>query len=105
MTENRRIPFESLPWRTDTPGLRTKTFVDGNKKIRLAEFSSEFREPGWCIRSHQGYVLSGELEIEFNGIPVRYPQGTGISIPGGASHQHKARSITPFTTVFLVEEA
>jgi cupin superfamily acireductone dioxygenase involved in methionine salvage len=86
------------------PGLRVKMFNDGNSRVRLAEMSAEFIEPSWCERGHIGFVLEGELEIDFQGTIVRYPKGHGISIPQGVAHRHKARSITPITTLFLVDD-
>jgi len=49
--------------------------------------------------------LNGELEIDFRGKVVRYPEGSAIFIPAGAAHGHKGREITPTVRLFLVEEA
>ena len=102
--EKYKLDFESLPWETPVPGLRVKTINDGNKQIRLAEFSSVFEESKWCEKGHVGIVIQGELEIDFHGTLIQYSMGNAISIPRGVDHRHKARSITPTTTLFLVEE-
>lgn len=86
------------------PGVRFKVFSDGQRQMRLAEFSSEFVEPNWCEKGHLGFVLRGELEIDFHGRRVRYAEGSGIYIPKGAAHAHKARSLTPSAVLFLVED-
>ena len=99
-----KVEFDSLPWETPMPGVRSKVFGDGQKQIRLAEFSSEFVEPHWCEKGHIGLVLRGELEVEFHGQRVRYTEGSGIFIPRGAHHGHKARAITPSVLLLLVEE-
>ena len=99
-----KVEFDSLPWETPMPGVRMKVFRDGQKQMRLAEFSSDFVEPHWCEKGHIGFVLRGELEIDFHGTLVRYTEGTGIFIPRGADHGHKARSLTPSVLLFLVEE-
>ena len=75
------------------------------EKIRIAEFTSEFIEPNWCEKGHIGIVLSGDLEIDFKGQIVRYPEGAAIFIPAGSSNGHKGRAITPIVKLFLVEEA
>lgn len=62
-------------------GVRYKVFGNGGQKIRLAEFSSEFLEPDWCEKSHIGFVLRGELEVDFHGQCIRYAEGSGIFIP------------------------
>jgi len=98
------INFEKLQWESPMPGARFKSFTRGGKKLRIAEFTSEFVEPHWCEKGHIGIVLSGELEIDFRGKVVRYPEGTAIFIPTGAEHGHKGRAITPVVRLFLVEE-
>ncbi|HXU92499.1 MAG TPA: hypothetical protein VFP33_02465 [Gallionella sp.] len=60
--------------------------------------------PDWCEKGHVGFVIQGELEIDFHGHLVRYPEGSGIFIPAGAESGHKARSITPSVLLFLVED-
>jgi hypothetical protein len=85
-------------------GARFKVFGDGQKQMRLLEFTSEFVEPHWCEKGHVGFVLRDELEIDFDGQIVRYGQGSGIFIPMGASTKHKARSVTPSVQLFLVED-
>lgn len=99
-----KVLFDSIAWQEATPGARFKIFTDGKKQMRLLEFTSEFVEPHWCEKGHIGYVLSGELEIDFNGEIVKYIQGTGIFIPTGAFTKHKARAITPSVQLFLVED-
>ncbi len=100
-----KVEFDSLPWETPMPGVRFKVFSDGQRQMRLAEFSSEFVELHWCAKGHIGFVLHGELEIDFRSQCVRYAEGAGIFIPKGADHGHKARSLTPRVLLFLVEEA
>lgn len=86
------------------PGARFKIFGDGRKQMRLLEFTSGFVEPHWCEKGHIGFVLTGELEIDFDGRIVRYGEGAGIFIPMGAATRHKARSVTPSVRLFLVED-
>jgi len=99
------VNFDELQWESPLPGARFKSFSRDGKKLRIAEFTSEFVEPHWCEKGHVGIVLSGELEIDFKGKVVRYPEGTAIFIPAGAAHGHKGRAVTPIVRLFLVEEA
>jgi quercetin dioxygenase-like cupin family protein len=98
------IIFDRLEWQSPQPGMRCKVFRDGTRQIRLVEFSPEFVEAEWCEKAHAGIVLSGELEIDFSGRTVRFPEGSALLIPPGAAYAHKARAVTPVTRVFLVEE-
>ena len=99
-----KIQFDSIEWQPALPGARFKVFRDGTKQLRLFELTSEFVEPEWCEKGHAGIVLEGELEIDFQGRVVRYPQDSGIFIPSGASSAHKARALTPIVLLFLVED-
>ena len=98
----RRIPFESMEWQNAAPGLRFKVYRSGNKQMRLLEHSQEFVEPDWCVKAHSGLVLKGELEIDFHGRKVRFPEGSGLFIPAG--EKHKGRPITSSVLLFLVED-
>jgi quercetin dioxygenase-like cupin family protein len=102
--EQHLILFDELDWQDGIHGARFKAFRNGSKQLRLLEFTAEFVEPEWCEKGHVGFVVQGELEIDFNGDSIRYPEGSGIFIPAGAASAHKARSITPVVLLFLVEE-
>ncbi|MBA4382643.1 MAG: phosrestin [Sideroxydans sp.] len=99
-----RILFDKLEWQDGIRGARFKVFRSSNKQIRLLEFTSEFIEPDWCEKGHVGFVVQGELEIDFRGSVLRYPQGSALFIPSGLASGHKARSIAAVTQLFLVEE-
>ena len=102
--EQYRVLFDSLEWQSSIHGARFKAFRSGSKQVRLVEFTSEFIEPDWCVKGHIGFVIQGELEIDFHGHLVRYPEGSGVFIPSGSASGHKGRSITPTALLFLVEE-
>ena len=100
--EARRVLFESLDWQSPAPGLRYKVCRVGNKQLRLLEYSQGFVEPDWCVKAHTGFVLKGELEIDFHGRVVRFPEGSGLFISAG--EKHKGRPVTLSVPLFLVEE-
>ena len=66
---------------------------------------ADFVDPEWCRARHVGYVLSGEMDVDFDGEVVRYRAGDGILIPGGEAHRHKATVVSDGVTLFLVEDA
>ncbi len=100
-----KADFDKLQWESPAPGMRSKSCIRDGKKLRIVEFTDGFVEPLWCEKGHVGIVLSGELEIDFKGKAVRYPEGTAILIPAGAAHGHKARAITSVVRLFLVEDS
>jgi len=93
-----------MEWQNSIHGARFKVFRNGSKQLRLVEFTNEFIEPDWCEKGHVGFVIHGELEIDFHGSIVRYPEGSGIFIQSGSADRHKARSVTPTVLLFLVED-
>ena len=104
MIESHRILFDQIEWQTPHLGARFKVVRDGSRQVRLLELSDEFVEPQWCEKGHVGFVVSGELEVDFSGQVVRFPEGSALVIPAGAAHAHKARAVTPLVRLFLVEE-
>lgn len=102
--EQHRVLFDALDWQDGIRGARFKVFAVDTKQLRLLEFTSEFVEPDWCEKAHIGFVVHGELEIDFRGSVVRYPQGSALFIPSGVTNGHKARSVKSKVLLFLVEE-
>jgi len=103
--EKYNVNFDSIPWQSPLKGARHKAFQQGNRKLRLLEFSRGFVEPDWCIKGHIGYVLDGELDINFNGTLVRFSAGDGVFIPAGTENKHMAKVLTDVVRLILVEDA
>ena len=87
---NYLVEFDKMPWNESAKGIRTKTFINGNQQIRIAEFSEGFIEPDWCQKGHAGYVLDGEFSNDYNGELERYKKGDIVFIPKGEEAKHKA---------------
>ncbi len=100
-----RVDFDSLSWESQLPGARQKTLRHGNTTLRLVEFTREFVDPEWCTRGHVGYVLAGELDVDFDGNAVRFAAGDGIFIPSGEEHRHKAKVVSDVVRLVLMEHA
>lgn len=103
--DEHKVDFVALDWQSPGPGVRQKVYEKDGQRLRLVEFSREFSEDDWCRKSHLGYVLEGELEINFNGTKVRYNTGDGLCIPAGNAHQHKAVVLGQSVRLILVDEA
>jgi quercetin dioxygenase-like cupin family protein len=103
--EKHKVDFEDLKWISPVRGMRYKAFQEGNRKIRLAEFAKDFVEPDWCTKGHIGFVLDGEMEIDFDGNIVCFSAGDGIFIPEGKENRHKASVHTDVVRLILVEDA
>jgi len=87
---NHLVEFEKMPWGEPAKGVRAKVFANGNRQLRLVEFSDGFTEPDWCEKGHAGYVLDGAFSIDYNGATERYQAGDIFFIPEGETSKHKA---------------
>ena len=103
--EDRKVDFDTLPWQSSLKGARHKAFQQGNRKLRLLEFSKGFVEPDWCTKGHMGYVLAGEMDVDFDGQVVRFAAGDGVVVPPGEKNRHKVTVLTDVVRLILVEEA
>lgn len=99
-----KIDFELLEWKSPLAGVRFKAFEQKGRKLRLVEFFKDFIEPDWCTKGHIGYILEGQMEIDFDGTKEIFGPGDGVFIPTGEEHKHKARVLTDKVKVILVEE-
>jgi|WetSurMetagenome_2_1015567.scaffolds.fasta_scaffold308021_1 hypothetical protein len=102
--EKYKIDFSSIPWQSPVPGGRFKTYLEGDRRLSLVEFSREYADIEWCTRGHIGYVLAGEGELDFNGRIVRIAVGDGVFIPPGLNHKHKIKALSDVITVVYVGE-
>jgi quercetin dioxygenase-like cupin family protein len=100
--EQYKINFDSMSWQTPADGVKFKAYQQGGRKLRLVEFAKEFVEPDWCTKGHIGYVLEGQMEIDFDGEKVAFGPGDGVFISAGK--KHKAKVLTDVARVILVED-
>jgi quercetin dioxygenase-like cupin family protein len=97
-----RIDFEPLPWVQAAEGLRYKAAEREGRRVRLVEFAPGYAEAEPCVKSHAGYVVEGELEIEFSDRTERLVRGDALIIHG---EPHSAKACEGGALLFLVEEA
>ncbi len=102
--EKYRINFEKILWETPAAGVRFKAHEQDGRKLRLAEFTKEFFETDWCTKGHIGYVLEGQMEIDFDGKVIMFVPGDGLFIPAGEKRKHKAKVLTETMKIILVED-
>jgi len=98
-----KIEFNQIEWETPIAGVRHKFIDYEGQRIRLVEYSDEM-PPHWCEKGHCGYLISGEIEIEYSDQTIRYKSGDGIFIPDGASYKHKGRLLSEKALVFFIEK-
>ena len=58
-----------------------------DKQVRLVHFDEHFIEADWCAKGHTGYVLEGEMKVEFENETIPYSSGDGLLIEDGLKHK------------------
>jgi quercetin dioxygenase-like cupin family protein len=101
----KRIAFDDMAWETGPSGLRFKAQKVGARQFRLLELTPELDHSYWCETGHVGYVLEGEMEVEFaEGSPVVFRAGDGVLIPAGKAERHRPRVLTDRVRLIFVED-
>lgn len=99
-----KIAFNEMEWDISPEDVRSKTYQEESRQFRLIEFGRELNHPQWCTTGHIGYVLDGEVEIEFEDKTIRLRQGDGLSIPAGEKDKHRPKAVSEMVRMFFVED-
>ena len=98
-----RVDFDALPWESPMRGVRARVMRQGNRQIRLVEYTPAM-EPHWCEKGHYGGIVEGEIEIRFDDRTSVFRAGDGVFIPSGSAHRHLARAISDRVRALFVED-
>ncbi len=101
---NYRVEFNTVSWQTAPSGARFKVHKEGSMQLRLLEFGRDLNHPDWCVMGHIGFLLEGEMEIEFDDETLSFKTGDGIIIPAGESYRHRPKAISEKVQIVFVEE-
>jgi len=110
MERARRVPFGELPWTEDAPGIRAREVDVGGARWATVEYEAGAAREEWCEEGHRGFVLTGEIEYEFDdgSEPLRASEGEAFFLPpaplGGGAHRGRNPSEGP-TRLFLIDDA
>lgn len=100
----KKIDFEKVEWENSSPFLRSKSFEQNGKKVRVVELKKGLDHPDWCETGHIGYVLEGELDIDFDGEILNYKRGDVLFIASGETEKHIPIPKSEKVLLLLVEE-
>jgi hypothetical protein len=103
MMSKYRVDFEAIDWESPIRGMRQKIYKLGHQQLRMVEYSREL-PAHWCEKGHIGYVLQGQIDIEFAHERQVYSSGDGVFIPNGPEHKHKGTVISDTVTIVFVED-
>ena len=99
-----KIDFSAMDWEKSESGIKSKSSEQNRKKIRLLELHKGLKHPEWCVTGHIGYIIEGELEIEFNGRIVNISKGDALIIAAGEEEKHIPKPISENVVMLLVED-
>ncbi len=102
--QSKRISFDEMDWEVSPSGARFKVQNLGEKQLRLLEFGQNLNHPEWCLKGHTGYVLEGEMEVEFDARILRFKAGDGLYFPSGEAERHRPRAVSETVLVIFVED-
>jgi quercetin dioxygenase-like cupin family protein len=97
------MEFDKLRWETPVEGVRHKYIDQDELRLRLVEYSQEM-PLHWCEKGHYGYLIEGQMEIEYDNEKIIYNPGDGIFIPDGPDHRHRGKALTDKVLIFFMEK-
>jgi quercetin dioxygenase-like cupin family protein len=103
MTIQYKVDFDKLEWESPIEGVRHKYIDQDRLRMRLVEYSKKM-PPHWCEKGHYGYVIEGNMEIEYANSKMIYKAGDGIFIPDGPEYKHRGRAVSEKVLVFFIEK-
>lgn len=108
MSEARNVPFGEMEWSDDAPGIRAKEAEADGARWAIVEYETGAGREEWCEDGHRGFVVSGEIEYEFDdgSEPLRASEGEAFFLPvarlGEGAHRGKNLAEWP-TRLFLID--
>jgi len=100
-----RIDFDGVDWEPTLEGsARLKRVVRAGKIFRLVELTPATEHPEWCVTGHVGFIVEGEMEIDFDGEVKTFRAGDALIIPHGEKDRHRPRALSERALMFLIEE-
>lgn len=105
----RRVPFGELAWADDAPGIRAREVEVRGARWATVEYEAGAAREDWCEEGHRGFVISGQIEYEFDdgGDLLRASEGEAFFLPPAALGDGAHRGRNPSgarTTLFLIDD-
>lgn len=109
MDEARNVPFGEMDWADDAPGIRAREARVNGVRWATVEYAEGAGREEWCEDGHEGFVLSGGIEYEFDDgrPPLRAAEGEAFLLPPAPLGEgaHRGRNVAPGATrLFLIDE-
>lgn len=93
-----------MDWESPGPCVRQKLHTVADRQLRVVEFLKDLKHPEWCRKGHVGFVLEGELRLEFESGVLEIGPGDGFIIPDGDAEGHRPVPLTDRVVAVLSEK-
>jgi quercetin dioxygenase-like cupin family protein len=108
MGQERSVPFGEMVWAEDAPGIQAREAEVEGTRWAIVEYEEGASRDDWCENGHRGYVISGEMEYEFDDDrePLRASEGEAFLLPPASlgSGAHRGRNMAlKSTRLFLID--
>ena len=67
----------------------------------MLEIDREFVHDEWCMKGHIGYVLEGELQLEYADRTVQYSPGDAFFLEAGEGMKRKPKALSDRVLMFI----
>lgn len=109
MDEVRKVAFDETEWHDDGPRIRAKEVDIGGARWAVVEYGEGTRRDEWCEEGHRGYVISGEIQYEFDDgrEPLRISEGQAFRLPAASLSKgaHRGGNVSQQPTrLFLIDD-
>ena len=81
------VKFDKIPWENPDKGIYQKVYSNSDTTVRLVKFDHNFIEKEWCFKNHLGYILKGQLKLDFDGLMQTYNKGEALILNSGEKHK------------------
>jgi quercetin dioxygenase-like cupin family protein len=105
VAEDQVVPFPTVDWHDDVPGIRGRAEVLDGARWGVVEYEPGAWREEWCEDGHRGYVLEGAIEYDFEdgSGPLALSRGQGFVLAAGTGHRGRNPTGT-VTRLFLIDD-
>jgi quercetin dioxygenase-like cupin family protein len=97
-----KLDFAVSDWTASAAGGRSKVISHEDRQFRVVELARASYSPEVCLVGHLGYIIDGEMRIDFDDGSITLKTGDGLDIPDG--EPHTPHPVSEKVVLFLSEK-
>jgi hypothetical protein len=103
MAEDQVVPFSSVDWEDDVPGIRAREKVIDGRRWAIVAYEPGAMRQEWCRDGHWGLVLEGAVEFDDGGERLQAGAGEAFFLSTGRGHRGRNLACGE-TRLFLIDD-